>query len=86
MNPLLIIVEDYFLKAKRWDPLWMFELLRTFELQQLVCLVEWRNKCAKVVMEKIIGRPLVGYFHDIPVVEGWYRVWVVEMYHPQTPP
>lgn len=33
MNLIIIIEKYYFPKAKKWDPLQIFELMKTFELQ-----------------------------------------------------
>lgn len=61
-----------FVNVEKWDH------LRTFELKQLVYLVEQRNKCKKVAVGKITGRPTLENFHNVPIVEGWYHVWIME--------
>lgn len=53
-------------------------------MEEPVYLVDQRNRCVKVAAGKITGRPNLENFHNTPVAEGWYRVWITEVYHPQT--
>lgn len=57
----------------------------TYELEQIIYLVEVHNKCTKVAVGRINSKPLLEKIHNMLVVEGWYHVWVTKVYHPQTP-
>ena len=60
-------------------------LLQAFELEDIVYVVDQRNKCTKVAIGRITGTPGMEYKPNVLVAEGWYQVCVTEVYHPQTP-
>lgn len=62
-----------------------FMVLQMFELEQFVYFLDKRNKCVKMAVARITGRPTVGNFHNVLIVEGWYLVSVMKAYLPKTP-
>lgn len=51
------------LKAKKLDP------LHTFELEQLVYLVEQHNRCTKMAVGEITKRPILENFYNILIAK-----------------
>ena len=50
--------------------------MQTFELEQLVYLVEQHNRCAKVAVCKITDRVTMENLCNVPMLEGWYVPYV----------
>jgi hypothetical protein len=64
VKEVLIYGEDFFVDTEKWDH------LQTFELEQLVYLVEYWNICMKVAVDRITMRPTQENLHNVLVAEG----------------